>query len=650
MAKRNYKYNNTVDLSNLIYKTKRNYIDWNASIGKTIPFTLDDGKLAGEFTIIDYKIPNNAIHPHVYLEYLGNKLKPILPQGLKKATISQILDEYYIEWAYEIGDILKDEKRNIKIVNRKREKDSYNYYRKYYQISCLECGFDGNQHFINGELRNEYWVTENDLTRNDKRRINCPCCSGRIVVTNINDIPTTASWMVDYFQEGYEEAKKYSKYSSSKKNFRCICCGQVSKKERKIADLYINGKLPCMCNDNISYPNKFAYYLFDQLKDQYEYYENEYSPDWAGQYRYDNFVIKNGKMYVIEMDGGLGHGNKSFGTNKKDVEGLKRDKIKDRLAKEQNITMVRIDCIISDLEYIKNNIYNNLSDIFDFSNIDWNKIDIQAKTKNIYKEICDYYNKTNKFLTEISRDFNIGIKVVQSAMCIGNKLHWCNYEPYNKFQEEKFNKIVDYWNNNKYVQTSVLSEKFNVSQSKVVSYLKLAKNLNMCDYDPQESMSYYLEHMNTYPVFVFSLNLELLKSYKSSAECANNSIFDFGVKFNKRNIDYVCCGKSKTHKGYYFSRTSDIDKDKIFEMFSKNNRKEVPIYVYNLNSEFCGLYKSPKELSEKSIGDFGIQFNSSNIINVCAGRCKQYKNYIFSYTPLESQNDSLLLCSNEQIL
>ena len=35
-----------------------------------------------------------------------------------------------------------------------------------------------------------------------------------------------------------------------------------------------------------------------------------------------------------------------------------------------------------------------------------------------------------------------------------------------------------------------------------------------------------------------------------------------------------------------------------------------------------------KELSEKSIGDFGIQFNSSNIINVCAGRCKQYKNYI----------------------
>ena len=103
MAKRNYKYNNTVDLSNLIYKTKRNYVDWKASIGKIIPFTFNDGKLVGEFTIIDYKTPNDAVNPHVYLEYLGNELKPILPQGLKNATISQILDEYYIirtAWLY----------------------------------------------------------------------------------------------------------------------------------------------------------------------------------------------------------------------------------------------------------------------------------------------------------------------------------------------------------------------------------------------------------------------------------------------------------------------------------------------------------------------------------------------------------------------
>ena len=39
MAKRNYKYNNTVDLSNLPVTTSRKYIDWKNSVGCIIPFT-----------------------------------------------------------------------------------------------------------------------------------------------------------------------------------------------------------------------------------------------------------------------------------------------------------------------------------------------------------------------------------------------------------------------------------------------------------------------------------------------------------------------------------------------------------------------------------------------------------------------------------
>ena len=650
MAKRNYKYNNTVDLSNLIYKTKRNYIDWKASIGKIIPFTFNDGKLVGEFTIIDYKIPNDAVHPHVYLEYLGNELKPILPQGLKNATISQILDEYYIEWAYEIGDILKDEKRNIKIINRKREKDYNNYYRKYYQISCLECGFDGNQHFVNGELRNEYWVTENDLTRNDKRRISCPCCSGRIVVTNINDIPTTASWMIPYFQGGYDEAKRYSKGSNVKKYFKCIHCNTVSNKLRKICELYDNNGLTCMCNDHISYPNKFAYYLFKQLKSQYEYYENEYSPDWAGLYRYDNFVIKNGEKYVIEMDGGLGHGNRTFKTNEKDVDGLKRDKEKNIIASNHNIIMIRIDCKESNLNYIKNNIINSqLSVLFNLKNVDWNHIDALSKNKNFYKDICDYYNKTNKFLTEISRDLNLGIKVVRSAISVGNKLGWCKYDSTNKFNEEKFYKLIDYWKDNKYIQTSILAEKFKLGQSTVVSYLKYASDIGLCDYNPKESYEYYLNNKKTYPVYVFDLNMNLLSSYKSSKECEVNSMKDFGVQFKKRCIDYICLGRGKTHKGYYFSRSLIFNKDEMRKYILEDYHHKESVYVYKSDYTYCGLYQSIKELCEKSIDDFGIQFIRSNVSSVCVGRYKQHKGYIFSHTPLfqESLKDSLLLCSNE---
>ena len=39
----------------------------------------------------------------------------------------------------------------------------------------------------------------------------CACCSNSVVVEGINDIPTTAPWMVDYFPGGYEEAKRYTK-------------------------------------------------------------------------------------------------------------------------------------------------------------------------------------------------------------------------------------------------------------------------------------------------------------------------------------------------------------------------------------------------------------------------------------------------------
>ena len=67
-------------------------------------------------------------------------------------------------------------------------------------------------------------------------------------------------------------------------------------------------------------------------------------------------------------------------------------------------------CKESNLNYIKNNIINSqLSILFNLNNVDWNHIDALSKNKNFYKDICDYYNKTNKFLTEISRDLNLGM-------------------------------------------------------------------------------------------------------------------------------------------------------------------------------------------------------------------------------------------------
>lgn len=61
----------------------------------------------------------------------------------------------------------------------------------------------------------------------------------------------------------------------------------------------------------------------------------------------------------------------------------------------------------------------------------------------------------------------------------------------------------------------------------------------------------------------------------------------------------------------------------------KNKRK---VYVYSKAGELKGKYKSIKACE---LDLFGTENRySGSIVNVCAGRKKSYKGYVFSYTPL----------------
>lgn len=154
----------------------------------------------------------------------------------------------------------------------------------------------------------------------------------------------------------------------------------------------------------------------------------------------------------------------------------------------------------------------------------------------------------------MQKEFNFGFKMISSALEVGGKLGWCNYIPSNKFDRDKFNDLIKYWNKNPYTRTSILSQKFGLHQSTIITYLKKASEDNLCDYNPQKSLEFEMKNRSAYPIFVYDSNMKLLKTYKSSSECEKMSENDFGVKLNKRNIDYVCTGRSKHHKGFYFSR------------------------------------------------------------------------------------------------
>jgi hypothetical protein len=293
------------------------------------------------------------------------------------------------KFKFKNGDIIKDDKRNLIVldteyrIKKKKRGDKYiDANVKYYKLKCNVCGYN--------DLHVEEWNLLNGR--------GCSCCSGHAVVEEINDIPTTAPWMIKYFQGGYDEAKLYTK--TSKKSIYPICpdCGKVKTKQMLISNINKYMSIGCECSDGISYPNKFILNLIKQCDNQVKYYETEYSPDWVKPKRYDMyFTTDSNKKYIVEMDGGLGHGNMSQYPESAKLS-IKNDIIKEDLARENNIEIIRILCEPSNFETIYNNILNSeLNGILDLSNVDWIKCDKNSMS-NMIKEVC-LMKKENELLS-----------------------------------------------------------------------------------------------------------------------------------------------------------------------------------------------------------------------------------------------------------
>ena len=274
------------------------------------------------------------------------------------------------------------------------------------QISCSVCSA-------------KYTINTRTLL---ERNCNCLGCLGQICVKGYNDIATKAPNLIKYLYNK-EDAYKYTPQSNKKIEVICPDCSHI----RKIQVSKLNNRRwSCpACSDSVSYPNKFSRALLNQLSVKNIIFE--YNPDWAKPYRYDNYFEYNDKKYILEMDGGLGHGNEDF-HHLKDIKGLKVDKLKDRLAKNNDIEVIRIDCLFSDFEYIKENlIKSKLNELFDLSKIDWQSCEKFAITSYV-KMICDYYNSGNNISTiDIQRKFKIGVSTARRYLKQGAKIGLCNY-------------------------------------------------------------------------------------------------------------------------------------------------------------------------------------------------------------------------------
>ena len=256
----------------------------------------------------------------------------------------------------------------------------------------------------------------------------CPYCAGNATLKGYNDLWTTNPEMARMLKNpsvGYE----ISRGSHREVDWICPNCGALKASSPK--QIYSYGLACSRCSDGISYPNRFIVALLSQL--DVESFQPEWSPEWIGRYRYDVYFIHNNREYIVEMDGGIGHGELDFITRGQDTKGIKRDITKDNQAALHNITLIRIDCkyekrdIHYRFEYIKNSILNsNLSKIFDLSNIDWERCNKDA-TKSLHMVVARQYD-SGKSIREISEELHIHYNTVYNWLKRMGNEGLCSYK------------------------------------------------------------------------------------------------------------------------------------------------------------------------------------------------------------------------------
>ena len=189
----------------------------------------------------------------------------------------------------------------------------------------------------------------------------------------------------------------------------CPCCGKIYKS--RVVDYIKAGHVPCLtCNDGFPYPEKLMANILKQLNIKYKY---QFMPKWVKPYKYDFYFIYNNQKYIVETDGGLGHGyNDAFGRSAQEC--LEIDIKKDKLAIQHGINIIRIDCNYENynrFNYIKSNVIKELSSILPLENIDWSYCNLQS-LKSKFQEVLEVYKNGIKCLEDISNKCDIKVRTV----------------------------------------------------------------------------------------------------------------------------------------------------------------------------------------------------------------------------------------------
>ena len=383
-------------------------VKWKQSIGLKLSFKYYG--ICGEIEILGTKRGKNN-KTALEIKY-NDTITTLGTDSVLGCALQKLIYPDRNKHKYNSGDIIKDDKRHILILEQLRmfKTDKLKKGRKYYRYKCL---IDGNvdtiseSHLLNGT--------------------GCNVCSNKKVLRGVNDIATTDKDLVKYFKNK-EEACNYTRNSRKKIMAKCPHCGF----EKNIAiDTLRRQGLSCnRCGDGFSYPSKFITNLLEELNVNYV---QEYSSNWSKNRRYDYYFKYNNIEYLLEVHG-MQHYDGGFDRKNGRTleEEIDNDNLKKQLALQNgftNETYIVIDCRYSNFEYIKNNILNSVfSNLFDLNKISWTNI-MKNSEKNIVKEVCELWN-TGKYdnTLELSNDTKFCRSTIIRMLNKGTKIGWTDYD------------------------------------------------------------------------------------------------------------------------------------------------------------------------------------------------------------------------------
>ena len=279
---------------------------------------------------------------------------------------------------------------------------------------------------------------------NRSRGNGCPYCSGHKTIENINNLAITHPHLVKYFLNK-EDTIKYKAQSGKEVELMCPICKYI--KRMRIQDLTKQGfSCPC-CSDGISYPEKVMALILKILNIKFK---KQHKFD-GYKYLYDFYLIDYD--IILEVHGKQHYEGNRHSSWKSYEEEHENDLIKYDIAVlndyEYNKSYFIIDAKYSNIDYIKQNIYNCLFfQQFNLDSIDWQDIDVKAQS-SLKINICKYWKEQkeiNKNLTtrELEDIFDLAFCTIIRYLEWGTKKGLCIYkgEAESKASKERRSKFV----------------------------------------------------------------------------------------------------------------------------------------------------------------------------------------------------------------